>query len=467
MRKVLILNVFICFVLFANAQVQLRGKVVPVAQSFVSLRFNPVGLFDTLSLKPFVIPIDKNFTFTTSIPVDSFVHGTISYGGFFHSFYFEKGDDLQIEFNGDYINYKGKGEGNNNFYYHFLEKYKVFDFEVIYRKKLEPDSALKAFQDILARRKALFVLNKEKFSEGFKKHFELNDAFEYESFLIKFPSWYASYNSPSATKKEFSNKRVSISQIAGYSKEERANQPFYLANLGQLMFLKTKNLIFERSDFDFRTAYLSLVFDSLSGKVRENIIAQMLFNKLIYEQILDTNLYQRFLAIHPDIELTRQIESVIANLGENSRVLDQDSWKKSIVSDIRGKDTTIASILEICKGKVVYIDFWSLGCGPCREEMPSSIALRERLKNIPVVFLYISLDPPSAATIGRSIQLIKSSQGLYYLKNKTNPRTLDVLNLGAIPRYVLLNTKGEIVSRYANRPGDLAIEKQIKAILGY
>ena len=42
-------------------------------------------------------------------------------------------------------------------------------------------------------------------------------------------------------------------------------------------------------------------------------------------------------------------------------------------------------------GKVLYVDLWGLGCGPCREEMPYSVGLHKKLEGKPVEFVYICL----------------------------------------------------------------------------
>ena len=42
-------------------------------------------------------------------------------------------------------------------------------------------------------------------------------------------------------------------------------------------------------------------------------------------------------------------------------------------------------------GKVLYVEVWRLGCGPCRAEMPYSVELHKKLEGKPVEFVYICL----------------------------------------------------------------------------
>lgn len=48
------------------------------------------------------------------------------------------------------------------------------------------------------------------------------------------------------------------------------------------------------------------------------------------------------------------------------------------------------------RGKVVLINFWATWCAPCRDEMPSIQALKERLSGKPFVVLAVNLGEPEA-----------------------------------------------------------------------
>ncbi|MGZ4787230.1 MAG: TlpA family protein disulfide reductase [Terriglobales bacterium] len=49
------------------------------------------------------------------------------------------------------------------------------------------------------------------------------------------------------------------------------------------------------------------------------------------------------------------------------------------------------------KGQVVVVNFWATWCGPCVQEMPSLIAMSQKLKDKGVTVLGVSIDVDQAA----------------------------------------------------------------------
>lgn len=117
-----------------------------------------------------------------------------------------------------------------------------------------------------------------------------------------------------------------------------------------------------------------------------------------------------------------------------------------------GADITWKEIIELNKGKVIYIDFWASWCKPCLQEMPNSASLRDSLKTRDVTFLYVSLDRNQDSWL-RAANKLKFDPSQHFLfKKESGLKTL--FNLQAIPRYIILDKKGNIFSPDAPRPSD-------------
>jgi thiol-disulfide isomerase/thioredoxin len=120
------------------------------------------------------------------------------------------------------------------------------------------------------------------------------------------------------------------------------------------------------------------------------------------------------------------------------------------------------------KGKVVYVDYWASWCGPCRQQFPYSKELHKKftakqLKNI--VFLYVSID--------KNEEIWKNAveqNGLGEMTNGLVPgdwgsEIVKFFQINSIPRYMLIDKKGNIVDLNAKRPSDDAAYDDIIKLL--
>jgi peroxiredoxin len=119
--------------------------------------------------------------------------------------------------------------------------------------------------------------------------------------------------------------------------------------------------------------------------------------------------------------------------------------------DEKGK----AVSLNDFKGKVVYVDFWGKYCGPCRNDIEKYIPkLHERYKNKNVAFLNICVDVDEKEWKETLKELKLDGTNLLTEGWTTNPVCIDY-NIDAIPHYVLIDQKGNIVQNNADDPWQL------------
>jgi thiol-disulfide isomerase/thioredoxin len=107
------------------------------------------------------------------------------------------------------------------------------------------------------------------------------------------------------------------------------------------------------------------------------------------------------------------------------------------------------------KSKVTYIDFWASWCGPCKGEMPSSQALREEYAAKGVNFVYISLDEDKDAWASANKNFALPDSHSFVLPNPSTSEITTKFNISSIPRYVLMDEKGNIVDDNAPRPSEI------------
>ncbi len=121
--------------------------------------------------------------------------------------------------------------------------------------------------------------------------------------------------------------------------------------------------------------------------------------------------------------------------------------------DVAGDSISLSQF----QGKYVYLDFWASWCKPCREEIPYLEKLTKELEkdNIAVISVSVDEDKDAWSDVIRS----KSMTGIQWLANKD--QVIGAYNLASIPRYMIIDPQGKIVSANAQRPSG-EILKQIR-----
>jgi len=103
--------------------------------------------------------------------------------------------------------------------------------------------------------------------------------------------------------------------------------------------------------------------------------------------------------------------------------------------------------LKAWQGKFIVLNFWATWCPPCREEIPSFIALQEQYSSAGLQFVGIAIDdemPVQAFAMEMGINypiLIAQTDGIDLALQYGNMS-------GALPFSVLINPDGKIVARH-------------------
>lgn len=116
------------------------------------------------------------------------------------------------------------------------------------------------------------------------------------------------------------------------------------------------------------------------------------------------------------------------------------------LTDINGNPFS----LDQYKGKLVYVDFWSVGCSPCLKEFPHADSLEHDFEEKGVVFVYINCD--SNINAWKKMVKEKKLRGIHLNAGGVKHPVTVAYNVSAFPTYILIGRDGKIIDNHPPRP---------------
>lgn len=127
--------------------------------------------------------------------------------------------------------------------------------------------------------------------------------------------------------------------------------------------------------------------------------------------------------------------------------------------DIEGKTWTLNDF----RGKYVYIDMWATWCAPCRQEVPHLKRLEAQFKDAQIVFLGLSVDSDKAKWEKMASSGDLTGTQLYL---GTQSSFQEAYRIEGIPRFILLDKNGVIISNDMSRPSEPKTAETLNSLEG-
>jgi thiol-disulfide isomerase/thioredoxin len=129
--------------------------------------------------------------------------------------------------------------------------------------------------------------------------------------------------------------------------------------------------------------------------------------------------------------------------------------------DANGKQISLSDY----KGKVVLVDVWATWCGPCKAQFPALRELEEAVKGKDIVIISVSVD--EAKDKEKWKQMIKDERlgGVQLFAGGWNSKITKDYKIKGIPRFMVFNKEGKVVTSDAPRPSDPELKKMLEAEL--
>jgi thiol-disulfide isomerase/thioredoxin len=126
--------------------------------------------------------------------------------------------------------------------------------------------------------------------------------------------------------------------------------------------------------------------------------------------------------------------------------------------DTDGNEFSLASF----KGTLVYVDVWATWCGPCKAEIPSLQKLETDYHGKDITFMSVSVDTDKEAW--ENMVADKKLGGVQLWADGWSKITKDYAIFG-IPRFLLFDAEGNVISTNAPRPSSDDIRELLDANL--
>ncbi|WP_029271571.1 TlpA disulfide reductase family protein [Flavobacterium sp. KJJ] len=122
--------------------------------------------------------------------------------------------------------------------------------------------------------------------------------------------------------------------------------------------------------------------------------------------------------------------------------------------------------LSDLKGKYVYIDLWATWCGPCRAEIPYLQKIEEKYHGKNIEFVSVSIDALKDHDKWQKFVNDKQLGGIQlFSDNEWKSAFVTSYNVTGIPRFILIDPKGNVLEANASRPSSPELQVQLDTLL--
>ncbi len=135
----------------------------------------------------------------------------------------------------------------------------------------------------------------------------------------------------------------------------------------------------------------------------------------------------------------------------------------SIIIPDSPEGNVLSKIIEPYKGNVLFLDFWGIGCGPCRAGMMKQKTLLEELEDQPFKALYIANASEGMEACKKWLRKEEIKGEHIFVSGDDWQRLMGFFNFSAIPFGVLISKNGEILkTHYQIGEGESLLTKALQ-----
>ncbi|TAJ09202.1 AhpC/TSA family protein [Marinilabiliaceae bacterium JC017] len=464
MKKILILGgLATLFACNQKQSITIKGKIENPASDIVTL-YNPtLDKTDTLSFN------QEDGTFMAEFPLEKDYFVRIINGETAVPLYIEPGNDLVLNFDVKALNenqenpatISGHGSENSS----FLWKLNEINIEEGMRTLLtKPATSFDSLvQDNYAKKtKAIEeIKNKPAYSTTFLDKISLITKIEmaekYHYYNIYHPRFAPQDTTPIPDRFNEYGKDIPLDNAA-YFNEIRQYKGHVMRTYRQQIDDKLKGLNIDRFSINYTNRNFDEIIALNAAQEIKDELGKWLISSYSYRaDSIKEIIEKRYTEVLRNEKYLQEFEQMLKTINSLQPGTTAPAFA---YPDMEGNMVTSKDLA----GKVIYIDVWATGCGPCRQELPHLKELEEQLHDQQVAFVSISVDRNKEAWE----KLIKEKEMKGYQLHAPggwNAQIVKDYAIQGIPRFILIDKEGKLVDPNTTRPSNPETKEKILKLL--
>lgn len=214
-------------------------------------------------------------------------------------------------------------------------------------------------------------------------------------------------------------------------------------------------------EFDASAAAISKLFNKPASEL---LISRLMYNWVYRKKNISPELWSSYLKWSANENLSNAIAD--ANMEElKKQEVANPYGPNGLYTLSNEKMTNLESVIAKHKGRLILLDFWASWCVPCIKAFPAGKELETKLVGEDIVFLKISIDRDADFWKQANERYEVDANFSYCFINTDRSTFVNKYSINAIPRYMVIDKKGNVVDDKAPDPDDPGLEKLIKKYL--
>lgn len=182
-----------------------------------------------------------------------------------------------------------------------------------------------------------------------------------------------------------------------------------------------------------------------------NIKNQLLYGDMRYMMGPNENLESFFSFFKEHSTNAEHLEKMEEQYNDLQKLKKGELSPRFDYKNYAGGNTSLGDL----EGKYVYIDVWATWCGPCKAEIPYLKEIEKKYHDKNIEFVSISVDNLEDEEKWRTMIEDKELGGSQlFSDNAWESKFVKDYRINGIPRFILIDPEGKIVSADAPRPSD-------------